>query len=80
MKTFVDAVMDNNPFALCPTGHAKAIVGMAYRGENMVYVISRDQCIEKLMTYMEEEEASEFFEYNIEGAYMGEHTPFFIND
>ena len=38
---------------------------------------STHKIIEKLKKEMSEEEAREYFEYNIIGAYLGEHTPMF---
>ena len=37
-----------------------------------------DICIEILMEDMSYEEAVEFFEFNVTGAYVGEHTPAFL--
>ncbi|MAF24555.1 hypothetical protein CL634_03125 [bacterium] len=37
-----------------------------------------DKCIEILERDMDREEAIEFFHFNVEGAYVGEHTPCFI--
>jgi hypothetical protein len=45
-------------------------------------VYSRSKCIEVLITRdkMSKEEAEEFFDFNVEGAYMGEKTPIFVDD
>jgi len=37
-----------------------------------------DACIDILMKDMDEGEALEFMEFNVTGAYVGEHTPAFI--
>ena len=37
-----------------------------------------DECIKILERDMDTTEAVEFFSYNVEGAYVGEHTPAFI--
>jgi hypothetical protein len=41
-----------------------------------------DKCVEILMTRdgMKEEEAIEYMEYNVVGAYIGENTPIFIRE
>jgi hypothetical protein len=38
----------------------------------------QDKVIEILMRDMSEEEAIEYFEFNIAGAWVGESTPFFL--
>ena len=76
-----DDIKDINPEALMIDGFDGAIIGMAERinlGPVVAYdidailqiLIKRDN-----MTY---EEAYEFFNYNIIGAWMGENTPIFI--
>lgn len=48
--------------------------------EKLVY--SRQKCIQVLMERdgMDEEEANEYFDYNVECAYMGEKTPIWVDD
>jgi hypothetical protein len=45
-------------------------------------VYSRKRCIEVLMSdgIMEYEDATEYFDYNVIGAYVGENTPVFLDD
>ena len=62
-------------------GFDDAIVGVASRiGSEAFLVYSREKCIEILMADddMNYDEADEFFDYNVAGAYVGEHTPAFI--
>ena len=75
---YYEAVKEQNPLAVYPTGYKPAIIGMALRGPNTVFVLSRDACVQHLALEMPIEEADEYFEYNIEAAWMGEHTPYFI--
>lgn len=42
-------------------------------------VYSRDKCIEILAQDMTYEQAVEYFEFNVAGAYVGEQTPLFID-
>lgn len=53
------------------------IIGATYDGDKVIYDANKG--IQKLMDEdgMSEEEAVEYFEYNILGAYMGESTPIF---
>lgn len=56
------------------------IVGVAYRcGMEPVVVYDVDQVLEALVQDgMDREEAEEWFEFNIAGAYVGERTPLFL--
>jgi len=55
-------------------GFDEAVIGVC--GEKLVYSI--EKIIEKLMEDMSEEDAWEYYEYNIEGSYVGEHTPLYV--
>lgn len=57
-------------------GFDDAIIGVC-RGSILVY--DKEKVIEALEKQgMSNDEAWEFFEYNIEGAYVGEQTPIFV--
>jgi hypothetical protein len=64
-------------------GFDEAIMGYAGRcGMNDVLLYSTNKIIQILMERdgMTDEEAIEFFEFNIKGAYMGEGTPLYYDD
>jgi hypothetical protein len=66
--------------ALLADGFAEAFVGMGHRFTYDVAVYDRQKCLDILiardgMTY---EEAQDYFCVNVEGAFMGEHTPVFL--
>lgn len=64
-------------------GFDDAIMGYAGRcGMNDVLLYSTNKIIQILMERdgMTDEEAIEFFEFNIKGAYMGEGTPLYYDD
>lgn len=63
---------------LSADGFEEAIIGVC--GEKLVY--SNDKCIEILMTRdgMSFDEAIEYFEFNVLGAYVGEKTPIWVDD
>jgi len=67
------------PFAITATGYDDCILGMHHKqnGESVV-AYNRTLILEKLAKEMTYEEAEEYFEFNIAGAYMGEGTPIFI--
>ena len=73
-------ITKHNDNALLCDGLQDAIVGIAERfGEEPVVVYDRERCIE-LFQYqgMTEEEAEEYFEYNVIGSWMGKGTPIFL--
>jgi len=60
-------------------GFDEAIIGVAERiGMEPVVAYDTNKIIEILSREMTEDEAVEFFEFNILGAYMGERTPVFV--
>jgi hypothetical protein len=84
--TKLDILVDNYPDFefLKADGFDDAVMGIFYNrwsGE-MVLVYSRCKCIEILMKRdgMSEDEALEYFDFNVEGAYMGAKTPIWVDD
>lgn len=71
---------ESNPEALLVDGHDNAIVGVGTSFEiSARAVYSVPKIIENLMEDgMSEEEAWEYFGYNIEGAYCGSEMPIFL--
>ena len=61
-------------------GFDEAIIGVAERiGMEPVVAYDTNKIIEILSREMTEDEAVEYFEFNILGAYMGERTPIYIS-
>lgn len=58
-----------------------AIVGVVYQCNNALVCYSTDDIIDILMQedHMGEDEAIEYFHYNMVGAYVGEKTPVFLS-
>lgn len=71
--------VDNDLPLLFIDGHDNAIVGVArcFNKESVLY--DQNIVIDNLMKDMSYDEALEYFEFNIIGAYVGEHTPTFVN-
>ena len=69
---------------LSADGFEDCIIGVSYNKFTSTYnlVYSRSKCIEVLITRdkMTKEDAEEFFDFNVEGAYMGEKTPIWVDD
>ena len=74
--------MDELQDVLLCDGLEKAFLGLCYRfGQKPIAVYDRDKIIKIYrerdgMTY---EEAEEFFEFNVIGAWVGDQTPAFIS-
>ena len=62
-------------------GFEEALIGYGNQFNKHVAIYDRDKCIDILMERdgMDIEEAEEYFEYNVQGAYVGEETPVFLN-
>ncbi len=59
-------------------GFDKAIIGLDTSSMRIIYSVKK--CVKILMKDMPEEEAQEYFYYNVAGAYMGEKTPIWCED
>lgn len=76
-----EEIEEINPDALLCDGFDEAIIGMAER-INLGPIVAYD--VDKMLKIMVErdgmtyEEAMEYFDYNILGAWMGENTPVYI--
>ena len=76
-----EEIEEINPDALLCDGFDEAIIGLAER-INLGPIVAYD--IDKMLEIMVErdgmtyEEAMEYFDYNILGAWMGENTPVYI--
>jgi hypothetical protein len=59
-------------------GHDNAILGVDETTMRLCYSVNK--IIENLMVDMDEDEAVEYYDFNIAGAYMGEQTPILVQD
>ena len=66
------------PDLLKADGFDEAVIGVVERLGTQAICYDTEKIIEILMRDMSEEEALEYFQYNIAGAWVGEHTPFFL--
>mgnify|MGYP003133357486 FL=1 len=65
--------------ALVADGFDDAIVGVVLQDEHPKVVYDSYKCIDMLIEEgMSEEEATEYFDYNVSGSYVGKQTPIFI--
>ena len=75
-----DYIAQYNPEALLADGFEDALIGVGQQFNKTLAVYDRQRCIEILMERdgMSDEEAVEYFEYNVTGAWGGENTPIFF--
>jgi hypothetical protein len=71
-------ISEEYPELLTADGFDRAIVGVVQRMDTMAICYDKNKVIEILMEDMSYEDAIEYFEYNIAGAWVGESTPFFL--
>ena len=74
---------DENEDALLLDGFEQAFIGVARRcGQPSLAAYSYAKCIDVLMSRdgMEWDDAVEFFEFNVVGAWMGPNTPVIVAD
>jgi hypothetical protein len=69
-----------NPDALLADGYEDALIGTATQFNATVALYDRDICIRILMERdgMSQEEAEDFFTFNVIGAWVGPMTPIFV--
>lgn len=59
-------------------GFDSALIGFGFQFTNPVAIYDYDKCIEVLMKDMDREDAEEYFDFNVIGAWVGESTPVFL--
>jgi hypothetical protein len=76
----IDSIIERYPNEsfLKADGFDEALIGVDNKSMRLVYSVSK--CIEILCRDMNEEDAIEYFDYNVSGAYMGEKTPIWCDD
>jgi hypothetical protein len=77
----IKRIQEEHPDKLVMTGYDDCIIGMASRiGMEDCVAFDKDKVLEKLrkVEKMTEEDAIEWFEFNMIGAYVGETTPVFV--
>tara|TARA_Y100001938_G_C8059588_1_gene416394 strand:+ start:1085 stop:1342 length:258 start_codon:yes stop_codon:yes gene_type:complete len=80
-KITIDEIIDINPEAMLADGFDDAILGMCVQfGSEPVVAYDFNKCVEIVMERdgMEREEAIDFINFNVVGAYVGLSTPVFI--
>ena len=73
-------IAEQYPELLVADGFDKAIIGVSRTFNKLSIAYDTNKCIKILMSRdnMTQLEAVEYFEFNVVGSYVGEHTPSFI--
>jgi ABC-type uncharacterized transport system ATPase subunit len=71
---------ENDVELLFCDGHDNAILGLGRKFNSFSIIYSTKKVIENLMSDMDYDDAIEYFEFNIAGAYVGDATPTFMID
>ena len=73
--------MNDDENILLADGFGDAFIGLAHRLNNTFAIYDYNKCIEILMEMdMDIDEAKDYFEYNVVGAWVGNQTPAFLED
>jgi hypothetical protein len=83
MKTLKEKIIDilgEDENVLLADGFDDAFVGIGRQFGRPIAVYNRSKCIDILQEDMSEEEAEEYFQFNVEGAWVGENTPIFLEN
>jgi hypothetical protein len=77
-KLIFEQMEEMNPDAMQLDGFEDCVAGISvgFKGSCLIYDMRK--VIEKLKEDMTEEEAWEYFDYNILGSWVGEFTPMFL--
>ena len=75
-----DLLYQLSPDVIVADGFEDDLIGVGQQFNKAMAVYDRQKCIEILMERdgMSDEEAVEYFEYNVTGAWVGEYTPIFL--
>jgi hypothetical protein len=82
IRTLIDEWVDENHAdseILLAEQFEEAFIGIAYQFDKPIAVFDRAKCIEILMRDMSHEDAEDYFQFNVEGAYVGPNTPAFLH-
>jgi hypothetical protein len=81
-RAILDNFVDENypdEEILIPDGLEEAFVGIATQFNKPIAIFDKQKCIDILCRDMSYEDAIEYFSYNVQGAYVGESTPAFLD-
>ena len=78
-KDIEDLYSDDEPDIFFADGYDEAIAGVVWDGERTRVVYKTEKILAILMEdEMTYDEAAEYFDFNVAGAYMGVYTPLYL--
>lgn len=78
IKEAIDKYLASDEQILLADGFEDAFIGIGRRFGKPVAVYDRLKCVEQIAKEMPQEDADEYFSFNVEGAFVGEQTPIFM--
>lgn len=79
IKEKIEEILGEDENVLLADGFEDAFVGIGRQFGKPFAIYDRFECIEILIKEgMSEEEAEDYFQYNTEGAWVGDQTPIFL--
>lgn len=78
IKKILKSHLSEDETVLLADGFEKAFIGIGRKFGVPSAVYDRKKCIKILEKDMTPEEAEEYFQFNVEGAWVGEQTPVFM--
>ncbi len=78
INEMLEELLGEDETVLLADGFEEAFVGVGRQFGKPFAVYDRNACIGELMKEMSWEEAEEYFQFNVEGAWVGESTPVFL--
>lgn len=80
LKDWTRYLEETDQSALLADGFEEAFIGMSLEWGPPRAVYSYDKCVEVLERDMDYEDAVEYMEFNVTGAYVGKQTPVFTRE
>jgi hypothetical protein len=79
LKRKIEDLISDDETVLLADGFEDAFVGIGRQFGRPIAIYDRSKCIQILMRdEMDHEVAEEYFQFNVEGAWVGEQTPIFL--
>ena len=78
LNQVIEEMLGEDETIMLADGFEDAFIGVGRQFNQPFAIYDRGFCIDILMEDMSNEEAEEYFEYNVQGAYVGESTPVFV--
>jgi hypothetical protein len=78
IEEILENCLSDDENVLLADGFEDAFLGIGRKFGEPHAVYDKEKCIQTLMKDMSLEEAEEYFSFNVEGAYVGEQTPIFL--